>query len=122
MLQKIKFHFRYHRPNPIVIERAGSATDRTQQPGPVSRSPGESALNLSNISEDRLSLAVQLAKRDVRKRREQGLSGGQSRSTSPSPASGRKPRRPLVSKGSICTLIILTPHDPRYGTFFNQKY
>lgn len=86
---------RYHKPNPIVIERAGGLNERTHQQGPISRSPGQSSLNLSNVSEDRLALAVQLAKRDVKKRKENG--GGSSRS--PSPSAGTKPRRPLVAKG-----------------------
>ena len=78
-----------------MIERAGGLAERTNQQGPISRSPGQSSLNLSNVSEDRLALAVQLAKRDVKKRKENG--GGSSRS--PSPSAGTKPRRPLVSKG-----------------------
>ena len=84
-----------------MIERAGVAVDRAPHHGPISRSPGESSMNLSNISEDRLSLAVQLAKRDVKRRKEQGLLGDHPSSKSTSPSRARKSERPLVSKGIL---------------------
>ena len=91
------FQCRYHKPKAIVIERAGRHADHPHpiSQGLVSQAPGQSSLNLSNVSEDRLALAVQLAKRDVKRRKEQ--KGSPTRT--PSPKGSNRTRRPLVSKG-----------------------
>jgi len=81
--------FRYHKPNPIVVERAGAYPGSSAQP-PTQSQPSANGLH-SSIGEDRMALAVRLAKRDLKKQRENPQ---QSRTQSP------KAPRNKISKGN----------------------
>ncbi|KAH3886232.1 protein moonraker-like isoform X2 [Dreissena polymorpha] len=86
---------RYHKPSPIIVERGGGISRVREFNGPVIHEGRQSAH--SSITEDRMALAVRLAKRDFKKQKEQP-----SRARTPSPkASGSK-----VTKGG--TQIVYT--------------
>ncbi|XP_060074387.1 protein moonraker-like isoform X2 [Ylistrum balloti] len=87
--------FKFHRPNPIVIDKgggppgvifpAGHASIHGQPQGDIS-----GGLNMSSMSEDRMSIAMRLAQRDIRKKKEEEnmkkqLGKTRTRSRSPSP-------------------------------------
>ncbi|KAL4223194.1 hypothetical protein ACF0H5_016666 [Mactra antiquata] len=82
---------RYHKPNPIVVERAAGLVNVPNAPQyekqPVMRDLPSAR---SSVCDDRMALAVRLAKRDLQKHRE-----GRSRTPSP------KPLRNRMSKGEI---------------------
>ena len=56
---------RFHRPEPIVIEKLGGRLDSTAQ----SQRQQQSAFKFSAISEEKLTMAIQLAKRDLKKKK-----------------------------------------------------
>ncbi|XP_021357152.1 protein moonraker-like [Mizuhopecten yessoensis] len=90
--------FKFHRPNPIVIDKGGgppgvvfpaghAGIHGLPQGGSHDNSGG---LNFSSISEDRMSIAMRLAQRDIRKKKEEEhmnrqLGKTRTKSRSPSP-------------------------------------
>ena len=68
---------RFHKPGPIIIDRAGlgppGASLQGIAPGALSEQAPHnlSGMSFTSLSEDRLSNAVRLAQRDMRKRREE---------------------------------------------------
>lgn len=81
--------FQIHRPRPIVLDKGGPLAPSFQHVNqPHLNESSQSitgGMNFSSLSEDRLSLAVKLAQRDIRKKKEQGHFSGHSHSRSPSP-------------------------------------
>ncbi|WAR01464.1 MOONR-like protein [Mya arenaria] len=62
---------RYHKPNPIVVERAGGLTNIPVHHHMPAESRDARRASQASITEDRMALAVRLAKRDLKKQRDQ---------------------------------------------------
>ncbi|XP_033748027.1 protein moonraker-like [Pecten maximus] len=119
--------FKFHRPNPIVIDKGGGppgvifpvghAGVHGPPKGGIHDVSG--GLNLSSMSEDRMSIAMKLAQRDIRKKREEEnikkqLGRTRTKSRSPSPKTfgktkvirdrasrDRMRRQPVKSKANL---------------------
>lgn len=83
---------RHHKPNPIILDKATAPF----APKPAPLVHNESMMsNVSQTSEDRMSMAVRLAQRDMKKRREteqfSNMFSQKSRPTSRSPSPKSRP-------------------------------
>jgi len=89
---------RYHRPAPVIIDRAcGPLGGRVQQPHVQPSQNVSLGMNFSNLSKDRLTAAVKLAQRDMKKKKEEEFLNHfvkKTRSRSPSPKSARTRKIP----------------------------
>ncbi|XP_052797905.1 protein moonraker-like isoform X2 [Mya arenaria] len=101
---------RYHKPNPIVVERAGGLTNIPVHHHMPAESRDARRASQASITEDRMALAVRLAKRDLKKQRDQPDGN-----RTPSP----KPYKSRVTKGG--TRVVYTKEAQERGMRLQKK-